>query len=118
MSAVGSEYTLNGGDIPIMTSILVRVSDVWEQLATALELPDHIITPCRNASFVLTVNDVFWQWITGNGVTPINLRTLKSKLECGEVGKKEFAKELITELNKESFGASTPEVAASVAGGK
>jgi len=125
MSAVGSEYTLSDGDIPVLTNILTQVCDVWEQLATALGLPGFRIAQCRNAVLVLAMNCVIREWIAGNGVRPITLGTLKSKLESDMVGKTEFAKELITKFNKERFGAATPEAvsseaasSASVAGGK
>ena len=114
------DYVLKDADIPALSEVLARKCHKWQQLATALELPNFLIAQCLNDSFILAMNGVIREWIAGNGVKPITLGTLKRKLESSIVREKEFAKDLIAKFNKRkklfpSSEAMFPEVSPSEA---
>ena len=110
MSAVGLDHVLEDTDIPALSEVLTRICDKWKQLATALELPNFLISQCCNESLILAMNGVIRVWIAGNGAKPITLGTLKLKLESDTMGEITFAKDLVANFNKKKFpGASFPE---------
>ena len=110
MSAVGLDHVLEDTDIPALSEVLTQISNKWEELATALELPGHLVAQCRNFSLILAMNGIIRVWIAGNGAKPITLGTLKLKLESVTMGEITFAKDLVANFNKKKFpGASFPE---------
>ena len=105
MSAVGLDYVLKNTDMSDLSEVLTEICNKWEQLASALDLPKHLVAQCRKDTFILSMNSVLGEWIAGNGVEPITLGTLKRKLESGTVGEKTLAKDLIAKFNIQKFGA-------------
>ena len=108
MSAVGLDHVLKDADIPALLEVLTWISNKWEQLANALGLPGHLVAQCRNDSFILSMNAIIREWMAGNGITPITLGTLKTKLESATMGEKVFAKDLIANFNKLKLAGASP----------
>ena len=109
MSAVGSDYILKEADITALLEVLSKIRDKWKELICVLELPCYLNEKFSKESLILALNGVIREWIAGNGVMPITLGTLKTKLENDIMEEKTFAKDLIANFYITKFGETSPE---------
>ena len=100
MSTVSENYKLSEGDIPILVEILTPVNYKWEDIATALGLPQFVKEQCRTSTKSIAFTNVLQEWISGNGNKNITLGQLKKALSQQNVGSSEPAELLISDFNK------------------
>ncbi len=78
--------------VPLLEA-LVRVNYKWEEIGTALRLPDHIIRQCEHKNNTLALKNILIEWVHKNGL-PAKLGNLQWALSSSIVGESSFAQSI------------------------
>ncbi len=112
MSSVGSGYILEDTDVPHLVMCLESMRHKWEELGIALGLPPNVREQCKSSRNILSLENILFEWVQGQGFQPVSLGQLVKALAGNIVGHRRLAADLIPEFNKvlaEEAPPSSPE---------
>ena len=90
--AVVNKIFLSKADVAILMKSLAEVSNRWEEIGIALELPSHIRSDCKGTSSKVSLTNVLCAWIDYNqNPEKITLEKIKLALEGKLVGRPRIA---------------------------
>ncbi len=93
LSTLSSDTIITEELIVPLLEALVRVNYKWEEIGTALHLPDHIIRQCEHKSNTLALKNILTEWVHKNGL-PAKLGNLQRALSSSIVGESSFAQSI------------------------
>ncbi len=106
LSTLSSDTIITEELIVPLLEALVRVNYKWEEIGTALHLPDHIIRQCEHKNHTLALKNILTEWVHKNGL-PSNLGNLQRALSSSIVGESSFAQSIFKLLNESEESTSS-----------
>ncbi len=95
---MGSNYILKDNDVVHLVKCLTLISDMWEKLGLALDLPKHVIEECRCHRNILSFHGILMKWVKGHGLQPASLGRLVEALAGPIIGHGQLASNLISDF--------------------
>ena len=105
-TSMDEDIVLTGGDVSLLTEILVEISHKWEEIAISLQLQEHDRAEFRRDSNKISLNKTITCWISGDSTS--TLKKLKEALNSKLVGAGRVAQDVenkFKEAKKQSDSA-------------